>query len=64
MSLIVGKNKEVRINKFLIFDIFSYVFNDFQTLEVLLKLCKTSKKLVIGNRSLLEKMCEMKGMNF
>ena len=58
MSLLVGKSKpRVRINKFLIIDMFSYVFNDFQMFELLLKLSKDSYKIAVNNQELIKRMC-------
>ena len=64
MSLVVGKHKNVRINKYLLFEIMAFVFKDFQIFELLIKLCRTSKSLALKNRSVLEKICSQKGMYF
>jgi hypothetical protein len=50
MSLKIGKSSpSVRINKFLLFDLLSFVFKDFQIFELLLKLCKESYKIAVVN---------------
>jgi|LauGreDrversion4_2_1035121.scaffolds.fasta_scaffold790991_1 hypothetical protein len=66
MSILIGRGKpqRVRVNKFILFDLLSYVFKDFQIFELLLKLSKTTATLALDNRSLLLRMCNEHGINF
>jgi hypothetical protein len=65
MSIQVGRaNPRVRINKFVLFEMLSFVFKDFQMLELLLKLCRASHKIAVDNRALLVRMCGQRGMVF
>ena len=66
MSILIGRATpyRVRINKFLLFDMLSFVFKDFQILELLLKLSKKTYTLAVNNQDLLRHICLEKGMRF
>lgn len=54
MSVItIGKKKNLKLNKYLVFEIFSYVFNDYQSVQIIMKLGKQGARLVLQNRQLL-----------
>ena len=58
MSIRVGKSKKLIVNKYLLFEILSYVFRDFQIVELLTKMSKTCSSIVKNNMELLDKLCE------
>lgn len=50
MSILIGRSTpRVRVNKFVLFEMLSFVFKDFQMLELLLKMCRGSNKLALEN---------------
>lgn len=36
----IGRKRNLKLNKYLLFEIFSYVFNDYQTIQIVMKLGK------------------------
>ncbi len=58
MSILIGRSQpRVRVSKFILFDLLSFVFKDFQIFELLLKLSRPTSQLAITNRDLLKRMC-------
>lgn len=52
-ALRIGKNRNLVLSKYLVFEIFSYVYKDFQTIQILLSLGKQGARMVMQNRDLL-----------
>jgi len=63
MSLVVGKSR-VRISKYIVIELLSFVFKDFQLFELLLKLSRDSFRIAVGNRKLIRTMCQERGIVF
>ena len=64
MSIKVGKSKKLVMSKYLLFEIMSYVFRDFQIVELLSRMGKTCKDIVSKNMDLLDNICQRKGQEF
>ena len=63
MSLVVGKSR-VRISKYIVIELLSFVFKDFQLFELLLKVSRDSFRIAVNNRTLIKTMCQEKGIVF
>ena len=40
MSLLIGKNKNIAISKYLVFEMFSFVYRDVESVQIILQLGK------------------------
>jgi len=52
----IGRNRNLKLNKYLVFDIFAFVFTDYTAIQVLLKLGKQGAQIVLRNRDLLNEI--------
>ena len=43
----VGKKKNIVLNKYLLFEIFSYFYSDYQAIQIIMRLCKQGAELVM-----------------
>ena len=58
MSIKIGKNKNLKLSKYLVFEIFSYVYSDYQAIQVIINLGKQGAKLVLKNREILTRITQ------
>ena len=59
MSIRIGKKKNMRMSKYILFEIFSYVYQDYQSIQIIMKMGKEGARLVLKNRELLFKIHEL-----
>ena len=57
----IGQKKSIKMNKYLIFEIFSFVFSDYQSIQILIKLGKQGANMVINNKELLFRIHKLSG---
>ena len=57
----IGRNKSIKMNKYIVLEIFSFVFSDYQSIQILMKLGKQGANMVINNKELLFRIHKLSG---